>query len=186
MTKFGSHVGIDDKNREQLIGILNTLLAATADLYSQVKHAHWNVKGDDFYMWHKLFDEVGDHLPEFADSLAERAATLGGYAKGTIRQAAASSLLTEYDLTAVDGKEHVTCLAERFAQYNAAVRETLHTIEDLDDLVTQDLLIDVLHDTEMSMWFLESHMQGRRPAGRAGRGAAGPHAGRGSSTPEPR
>src|SRR5688572_5333591 len=105
MTRFESHVSIDDKNREQLIGILNTLLAATMDLYSQVKHAHWNVKGQDFYMWHELFDDVATPLVKHADALAERAATLGGYAKGTLRQAAEGSPLPEYDLEALDGRD---------------------------------------------------------------------------------
>jgi starvation-inducible DNA-binding protein len=179
MTRFGSHVGVDDKNREQLIGILNGLLAATMDLYAQVKHAHWNVKGDNFYMWHELFDGIAEGLPAFADSLAERAATLGGLAKGTLRQAADASLLAEYDLAATDGTEHVAALCERFAQFNAAVRESLATVGDLDDAVTEDLLIEILHDTEKSMWFLESHRQGRRPtAPRAG-------SGRGAS-PQPR
>ena len=48
-------LGIDADKRHQLVELLNTTLAATSDLYSQTKQAHWNVKGKDFYQLHLLY-----------------------------------------------------------------------------------------------------------------------------------
>jgi starvation-inducible DNA-binding protein len=60
------------------------------DLYSQTKQAHWNVKGEEFYQLHELFDEIAEELVKFMDMVAERATALGGEALGTVRMAAAA------------------------------------------------------------------------------------------------
>ena len=36
------------------------------DLHTQVKHAHWNVKGPEFIALHKLFDGIYDAVVETA------------------------------------------------------------------------------------------------------------------------
>ena len=40
--------------REKLIAILNQSLADAADMKSQAKQAHWNVKGPSFIALHEL------------------------------------------------------------------------------------------------------------------------------------
>ncbi|MGL5877418.1 MAG: ferritin-like domain-containing protein, partial [Xenococcaceae cyanobacterium] len=42
--------------RSEVVKLLNQTLAATLDLKTQVKQAHWNVKGMNFYQLHELFD----------------------------------------------------------------------------------------------------------------------------------
>jgi starvation-inducible DNA-binding protein len=64
--------------RQTMVQLLNQLLADGTDLYTQAKHAHWNVKGMNFIALHKLFDEVAENVLPFLDSLAERAVQLGG------------------------------------------------------------------------------------------------------------
>ena len=61
---------------------LNGHLADAFDLQSQVKQAHWNVKGSDLWQLHKLFDEVAARAAEWVDELAECITALGGYANG--------------------------------------------------------------------------------------------------------
>jgi starvation-inducible DNA-binding protein len=41
--------------REQMVALCNQQLANTADLYSQTKQAHWNVKGIHFEEFHVLW-----------------------------------------------------------------------------------------------------------------------------------
>ena len=85
---FTTHIDISPEKRAALIETLNQHLADTLDLYTQVKQAHWNVKGKDFYQLHLLFDEIAEEIEPFIDLLAERATLLGGYATGTARMAA--------------------------------------------------------------------------------------------------
>src|SRR4051794_34409547 len=68
---------IDLKNRAQLIAILNARMADTLDVQTQSKFAHWNVKGNDFYQLHLLFDSIAEHVEEWVDMLAERTTALG-------------------------------------------------------------------------------------------------------------
>ncbi|HEX7312083.1 MAG TPA: DNA starvation/stationary phase protection protein Dps, partial [Gaiellaceae bacterium] len=93
---FETRIDIADDKREELIKLLNARLADTFDLYSQLKQAHWNVKGSDFIQLHLLYDQVAESVLEFVDTIAERATTLGGLALGTARMAAEASTLSEY------------------------------------------------------------------------------------------
>ena len=120
---FTTRIDIPESSREQLVELLNARLADTFDLYSQVKQAHWNVKGSDFVQLHELYDLVAADVIEYVDTVAERATALGGLALGTARMAAKASTLDEYPLDAVDGMDTVAAVADRLAAYGALVRE---------------------------------------------------------------
>ena len=122
---FETRIDIADDKREELIKLLNARLADTFDLYSQLKQAHWNVKGSDFIQLHLLYDQIAESVIEFVDTIAERATTLGGLALGTARMAAEASTLDEYPLDAVDGMDTVSVVADRLAAYGAAVRKAI-------------------------------------------------------------
>ncbi|HZQ92694.1 MAG TPA: DNA starvation/stationary phase protection protein Dps [Terriglobales bacterium] len=159
---FPTSIDIPEKNRERIIGLLNARLADATDLKTQTKHAHWNVKGENFYQLHLLFDEVAGHLEEHTDLLAERATALGGTALGTARNAAAASTLPEYPQEAVDGPEHVRALAARLAQLAATVRDAINKSAEWGDPSTADVFTEISRSLDKDLWFLEAHLQGRR------------------------
>jgi starvation-inducible DNA-binding protein len=140
------------------VELLNQTLAATTDLKTQTKQAHWNVKGMDFYQLHEMFDEMATELEEYIDTVAERVTALGGTAMGTVRIAAAASILPEYDLEALTGEEHVRALAERYAAYAKHVREAIGQTDDLGDADTADLYTEISRTADMRLWFLEAHL----------------------------
>ena len=144
--------------RTQVIEILNLTLAATTDLKTQVKYAHWNVKGSDFYQLHLLFDEIATELEEYIDLIAERITALAGKAMGTVRIAASDSILPEYSLDLVDGMDHVEALAERLAQYGKHLRDAIKQTAELDEQDTNDLYIQVSRTIDKRLWFLEAHL----------------------------
>lgn len=163
---FPSHVNLAPEAREELIDLLNTCLASAIDLHWQVKQAHWNVRGSEFYSRHELFDEVAKTVRKQADAFAERAGQLGGYAEGTIRIAAKNSQLPEYDLQAVDGNAHVRAVVERVSRYAALLRDGIRRCDDLNEPVTSDILTTLLGEMEEHLWFLESHLYEARGAQR--------------------
>jgi starvation-inducible DNA-binding protein len=55
---YPTRIDMSVATRTQIVGLLNATLATTLDLKTQVKQAHWNVKGMDFYQLHLLFDEM--------------------------------------------------------------------------------------------------------------------------------
>src|SRR3954470_21122083 len=69
---------IDVEERAKIIAILNARMADTLDVQTQTKFAHWNVKGNDFYQLHLLFDKIAECLENWVDMLAERTTALAG------------------------------------------------------------------------------------------------------------
>jgi len=55
---FTTRIDISEQSRRQLIEVLNARLADAFDLFSQLKQAHWNVKGSDFIQLHELYDTI--------------------------------------------------------------------------------------------------------------------------------
>lgn len=150
---------IEIETRKKVIALLNQQLADTFDMVSLVKQAHWNIKGSQFIALHKLFDELADGLLGHVDSLAERVTALGGLAKGTVRMAAEASRLAEYPVNMVKAMPTVEFLADQMAALAASTRAAADQAENLHDMATNDLLIEVVRDLDKWVWFLEAHLQ---------------------------
>jgi len=157
---FPTRVDIPEAARTELVELLNARLADTFDLYSQLKQAHWNVKGSDFIQLHALYDEIAAGVIEYVDEIAERATALGGLALGTARMAAEATTLEEYPVDAVGGMETVRMVADRLGAYASAVREAISRSEALDDADTADLFTEVSRAIDKHLWFVEAHLQG--------------------------
>ena len=127
---------------------------------SQVKQAHWNVKGSDFWQLHKLFDEVAERAAEWVDEFAERVTALGGYATGTVRMAVASSTLPEFPTEITESMDYVRAVAERLAAFTNSAREAIDQADELGDAATADLFTEVTRCADKYLYFLEAHLQG--------------------------
>jgi starvation-inducible DNA-binding protein len=156
---FKSRIDLPESTRKEVSDQLNETLAATLDVWSQVKQAHWNVKGKDFYQLHLLFDQVATELYEYVDLVAERITSIGSTAHGTIRMAAAATPLPDYPLEAVNGKDHLIAVAERLAAYGKHVRAGIEKTQELD-ADTADIYTEISRNTDLRLWFIESHLQG--------------------------
>ena len=156
---YPSSVGVPDKNRQAIIALLNIHLANSTDIHSQVKWAHWNVKGKDFYQLHLLFDSVATHLEDHIDTIAERIPALGGVANGTVREAAAKSSIPEADLSAADGLDMVKFLAHNVGHFTNALRTAVQEADDLEDAITVDLFTSITREMDKDLWFIEAHIQ---------------------------
>ncbi|MEI6562224.1 MAG: DNA starvation/stationary phase protection protein Dps [Verrucomicrobiota bacterium] len=157
---FATHIDLPAQMRERMIELLNAQLADTADLYSQTKQAHWNVKGPHFMQLHLLFDQLAEALFPWIDTIAERATALGGMATGTVRMAGAASRLPEWSLEVVEGMASVEELVERYADLAASTREAIKSAADLGDADTADLFTNQSRELDKALWFLQSHLQG--------------------------
>jgi starvation-inducible DNA-binding protein len=157
--QFPTHIEIPIEKRSALIRMLNQHLADTSDLYSQIKQAHWNVKGKNFYQLHILFDETASAIEPYVDMLAERVTTLGGYATGTNRMSAEHSALPEYPTDAIEGRQHLEALVERFGFYVGRIRAAIDGSDEIGDPSTADLYTEISRVADKRLWFLEAHLQ---------------------------
>jgi starvation-inducible DNA-binding protein len=156
---FATRIDIPEDARDKLVELLNARLADSFDLYSQLKQAHWNVKGSDFIQLHELYDEIAESVLGYVDEIAERATALGGLALGTARMAAEASTLAEYPPDAIAGPETVEAVADRLAAYAASVREAIDAAVELEDQDTADLFTEVSRTIDKHLWFVEAHRQ---------------------------
>jgi len=157
--RFSSSIKLSEDTKSKVIEILNARLADTVDLKTQVKHAHWNVKGIHFFQLHELFDSVASHLEDQSDLIAERVTQLGGVANGTARQAASDSTIKEYDFNAVKGEDHVSALVERLGTLANAARKAIDDTGKLGDQATADVFTEITRAADKDLWFLEAHLQ---------------------------
>ena len=157
---YPTRIDLNADLREKVAGLLNQTLAATLDLKTQTKQAHWNVKGMNFYQLHLLFDEMATELEDYTDMVAERITALASVAMGTAKIAAADSILPEYDFSAVTGAEHVAALADRYALYAKHLREAIDATDEMGDADTADLYTEISRAIDKRLWFLEAHLVG--------------------------
>ena len=142
--------------RVRLVDALNARLADGLDLHSQIKVAHWNIKGPQFAALHPLFETFAVGLAEHNDAVAERAVTLGARAYGTVRHVAKASKLAEYPQDTTRDLEHVKLLADRIETYLDGVRASRTVGETVGDTDTVDLLTGIITEFEKHAWFLHA------------------------------
>lgn len=145
--------------RTSVAAALGARLADGLDLHSQIKEAHWNVKGPHFAALHPLYETFATALAGFNDQLAERAVTLGARVSGTARQVARSSALPEWPAETVRDLDTVQALAERLEAYLDGVRDARAVAEREGDQDTVDLLTTVVEEFEKDAWFLRATLE---------------------------
>ena len=82
-TKLGSRmypnrVALSEEVNTRVVEVMRERLAEAADLSSQAKFAHWNVKGYNFAQLHLVFDQVAKAIEGQIDPIAEPITELGG------------------------------------------------------------------------------------------------------------
>jgi starvation-inducible DNA-binding protein len=145
--------------RVELISIINQRLADAIDLQTQLKQAHWNVKGPHFIGLHELFDKIAEEVESYVDMIAERAVQLGGIAEGTARVTAARSRLDEYPLDIADGSAHVEAVARALSTFGREARLSIDQTDALDDADTADIFTEISRGIDKWLWFVEAHTQ---------------------------
>ncbi len=156
---YKTKLDIAEKVRRNVIVVLNDRLAEAIDLQSQIKQAHWNVKGPHFIALHELFDKISDAVLEQIDEIAERVTSLGGTAEGTVAVAARRSKLKNYPLSITAGKDHLFYLSTQLSVYGKATRAAIDTADELGDKDSADLLTGLSREIDKYLWFIEAHLQ---------------------------
>jgi starvation-inducible DNA-binding protein len=154
---FQTKNSIPQPARKKIIGILSSLLSDSQDLYSQIKQAHWNVRGNAFIALHELFDTIATEVNDDVDMIAERIMQLGGSTQGTVRVAAKQSRLKEYPLAASDVAKHVEAVASAIGQFTAHSRKAVDDTGAAGDAITADMLTQITRGLDKQLWFVEAH-----------------------------
>jgi starvation-inducible DNA-binding protein len=162
MSMYTTKNDLPEKTRTQLVELLNARLADAIDLQTQMKQAHWNVKGPNFIALHELFDKINEDVEDYVDLIAERAVQLGGVALGTARSIVQRSQLKEYPLGIGNGRDHVEAVASALATFGKAVRQAIDASDGLHDKDAADIFTEVSRGVDKWLWFVEAHLQAER------------------------
>ncbi|KKZ12742.1 MAG: hypothetical protein TE42_03165 [Candidatus Synechococcus spongiarum SP3] len=155
-----SKIDLPETTRKEMAVLLNARLADAVDLSTQMKQAHWNVKGTSFIALHELFDAIHGETLTHVDNLAERIVAMGGVAFGTASVAAHQSGLPTYPLDIVSGSDHVEAVSVALAAFGRAIRTAIATAGAAGDADTEDLFVEISRAVDKSLWLVEAHAQG--------------------------
>ena len=153
-----TRIDLSAVTRRRAAELLTALLADAIDTRSQVKHAHWNVRGPSFIALHELFDKIAAELDEHADMIAERLIQLGGPAHGTVRAAAARSTQPEHPKGVEGDLAHADAVSAALASFAKACRAAIETADRAGDAVTADLFTEVTRAVDKLVWLVFAHL----------------------------
>lgn len=134
---------------QELANVLQDLVA----LALTGKQLHWMVVGRQAHSMHLQLDELVDSWRTHADTVAERAAALGHVVDGQAGAVAAGSELTPVVAAAIEDHVVLHEVTHRVAAVAERVRARLEPIGEVD-LVSQEVLMDVVRELEKQQWLL--------------------------------
>lgn len=132
---------------------LNNLLADLQLVYQNLRTSHWLVKGPEFHMLHKLYEEYYNEVAETIDEVAERILMLGGTPLHTYSDYLSTAKVAPIAEVA-RGKESLKPIIENYNYLLANYRETLKLAAESDDEGTVALMSELIGSTEKKLWML--------------------------------
>jgi starvation-inducible DNA-binding protein len=156
---MGVDIGISDEHRQNVIEILNTLLADEFVLYAKTRNYHWNVTGPHFNDLHKFFEAQYGALDDAIDEVAERVRALGGRALGTLEEFRARARLGEKPGTVPAARDMLASLLGDHETLIRSLRGDVDAVTDRHhDVGTADFLTGLLEQHETAAWMLRSFL----------------------------
>jgi starvation-inducible DNA-binding protein len=152
--------GVPEKNRRQIVALLNQQLADHYVILTKTKFYHWNVEGPEFHDIHELLDEQYEILAEIVDEVAEQSLKIGGQSAGTLRWFLAHTRLKEDEGDSIpDTRQMIANLCDDHETIMENLHGDINTIDDLDDAVTSNLLQDISDKHHKMAWMLRMILQ---------------------------
>jgi starvation-inducible DNA-binding protein len=145
----------ENKKTENVINQLNQVLSDLQVVYQNLRTMHWLVKGPEFYMLHKLYEEYYTETAEVIDEVAERILMLGGEPLHTYTDYLAHAKLEV--LTSVSkGKNSLDKVHADYLYLLNRYRNVLKIAADNSDEGTVALFSDLVSSTEKKIWMLNA------------------------------
>ncbi len=152
------NIGIDDKDRKEIAGGLERVLADTYTLYLKTHNFHWNVTGPMFQTLHLMFMTQYTEIWNAVDLVAERIRALGYPAPGSYKEFAALTSIEDSSGN-VSATEMIRQLVAGQEAVVRTAREVLPVAEKAGDQPTVDLLSARMEVHEKNAWMLRSLLE---------------------------
>ena len=151
------NTGISERNRLALSEGLSRILADTYALYLKTQNFHWNVRAENFFSLHLLFEKQYQELAEAVDEISERIRALGFYVDASFSAFKKITAVKE-EGKVLSGKEMLHALVEGHEVWIKNARKFAAIADKDSDFATVDMLGRRLGAHEKMAWFLRSHL----------------------------
>ena len=145
--------------RAEVARQLEATMHELVDLSLIGRQMHWAVVGPHFRSVHTHLNELVDSWSALADTVAERAVTLGYVPDGQAQAVAAGSSLAPIEHAPLEDGVVVREIVDRVARVSELVRGRMDRLGHGElDLVSQDVLIEVVRTLEEQLWMLRAQL----------------------------
>jgi starvation-inducible DNA-binding protein len=148
----------EQENSEDLITSLKKLLASGYVLYHTAHGFHWNMKGEDFYEYHKLFLKIYEDIYESLDPIAENIVKLGGEAPFSMSELSNLSKIEEVNQVPKEMKELVETFQEMNNQFIKSVKKTFIIANDSNEQGVANFIAERIDQHQKWDWFLKASL----------------------------
>ena len=150
-------IGLDSENAQQVVNLLNELLANYQIYYQNLRGFHWNVRGNRFFVLHAKFEELYNDAIEKVDEIAERILTLGGVPLHSYAAYTKVATLKAKE-NATDGDACLRAVVEDVQVLLKQEREILSVAAEIGDDGTQDVFSSYVSSQEKLLWMLDAYL----------------------------
>ena len=140
-------IGLDSENAQQVVNLLNELLANYQIYYQNLHGFHWNVRGNRFFVLHAKFEELYNDAIEKVDEIAERILTLGGVPLHSYAAYTKVATLKAKE-NVIDGDACLRAVVEDVQVLLKQEREILSVAAEIGDDGTQDVFSSYVSSQE--------------------------------------
>ena len=152
-------IGIPDYDLQEVVTLLNTLLADENVLYTKTRNAHWNITGSNFFDLHKLFQMQYESLDIVVDEIAERVCSLGHFALGSMKDFLSITNMSEENHDFGNSKQIIQTLLNDHETIIRIIRSDIVPIATkYRDLGTADFVTGVMEQHEKMGWMLRASL----------------------------
>ena len=153
-------IGIEEKNRQEVVKLLQPVVANLSVIYNKTRNYHWNLTGPRFHPLHLFLEEQYKALGKAADAVAERIRSIGGFSIGTLQEFVAMSVLKEEPGVRPPADLMIANLLSDHETIIKGLREDIDKCDDdLHDTGTADFLTGLMETHEQFAWMLRAHLE---------------------------
>ena len=155
--KNSNIIGLKEKDCKNIAEKLNILLANYSVFYQNTRGAHWNIKGEQFFVLHPKFEELYDNLVLKIDEIAERILTLGHVPNHNYSDYLKVSTIKE-SKEVHNGKKCVEDILNSFKVVIDLQRELLEITDKANDEGTNALVSGYITEQEKDVWMYNAYL----------------------------
>ncbi len=154
------NIGITADHLKKITTIISSVLADGMMVYIKTRKFHWNVSGESFMEYHKLFEAQYTEIEEEIDEVAERISKLGGMPIGTAKEFSSLSQIKENPGVIPSSLDMVKELLADHESIIISLRKAVDECADkLGDAGTSDFLTNIMEDHETLAWQLRRYLK---------------------------